>query len=301
MGEGKMLGARVDPEILARFHQICVEGGSSASDEIRRFVMAVVKDGCLPDDDERITPLLLQQRIRDVMDPRLTALENEIATIRSLLPENTENAENKMQQTFPTGTIPPVHKDEKPYNRDEFLESFVDPDPVEVTENAENNGEGFEGPPVEAIGDESENAENQGEGQDSKATENAENVISENTENDNTDNVSCSSVTPTRLETNEPDPLPEAIEPKESTKVVETPVEAIAPRPQKGDPFLPFPEGMPQGELAAYWGIDASAISQEKAKASFPRWSAGKDPEGLSWGWNGKKRKEGKYFVIGKP
>jgi hypothetical protein len=84
-----------------------------------------------------------------------------------------------------------------------------------------------------------------------------------------------------------------AIEPKESTEV--------DIHPQEGKKGLPFPLGMSQSELAEYWGVEASAISQEKAKASFPRWSAGKDPEGLSWGWNGKKRKEGRYFVIGKP
>ena len=126
----KMLGARVDPETLARFHQICEESGSTASDEIRRFVMAVVTDGKLPDTDDAITPVVLTQRIRDVVDPRLSALEEMIASIHKRLPENTENkseitentenVENELETAEGTGTF-----DITPYLAE------TDPEPVE--------------------------------------------------------------------------------------------------------------------------------------------------------------------------
>lgn len=151
---------------------------------------------------------------------------------------------------------------------------------------------------------------------DSVSTEDIESVSSSNV---NPDNGTEPIQSPDHQETEEAHPpvetVTEAIAPKSESKIAasggsgtgEGTEGAIALKsgevdihPQEGKKGLPFPLGMSQSELAEYWGVEASAISQEKAKSSFPQWSAKKDPEGLSWGWNGKARKEGRYFVIDK-
>lgn len=75
----------MDPVVLAEFHRICQESNTTASDEIRRFVQAIVQEGKLPGSGDRLVGSTLKQRIREVVDSRLAALESEVSAIRDRL------------------------------------------------------------------------------------------------------------------------------------------------------------------------------------------------------------------------
>jgi antitoxin component of RelBE/YafQ-DinJ toxin-antitoxin module len=75
----------MDPVVLTEFHRICQENNTTASDEIRRFVQAIVQEGKLPGSGDRLVDSTLKQRISEVIDPRLAAMESEINAIRDRL------------------------------------------------------------------------------------------------------------------------------------------------------------------------------------------------------------------------
>jgi antitoxin component of RelBE/YafQ-DinJ toxin-antitoxin module len=84
-GTTLITGARMDTAVLMEFHRICQRSNTTASDEIRRFVQAIVQEGKLPGSGDRLVDSTLKQRISEVVDPRLAALESEVSAIRDRL------------------------------------------------------------------------------------------------------------------------------------------------------------------------------------------------------------------------
>lgn len=72
MAVGKLLGVRVDPNTLEKFQSICDANRTSASEEVRRFIEAVVEAGKLPQTDEEMVPAdALDERIQKAVAERV--------------------------------------------------------------------------------------------------------------------------------------------------------------------------------------------------------------------------------------
>ncbi len=94
----KLLGFRIDKTLLKQFGEIWDRNKSNPSDELRRYIEAVVRDKKLPQTDDELIPVdALDQRIKNATESRFAALESQLAAMA-----------NQLGATAPKGEADPV-------------------------------------------------------------------------------------------------------------------------------------------------------------------------------------------------